>query len=190
MQTEGRRSSASACLLRCFDLINLYLRETRRRSELGGRGRYVAHLVGRLFGLYLLLAAKLTGAGSRCGGYGGGLAATGTTVDRQAGNLRFRFAAGVALAVRLGFPGDVIVECGIVGLALWRQLVERRQVEGTFRIVPFDPGGDDPMSGRAASARHSGRFPGRQHLCRGYRSRAGPSSGSSTRPLPGTARRW
>lgn len=55
------------------------------------------------------------------------------------GAVRIRWLA--LLAGRL--PPQALRDCGIVFAALWRQVVRREQVEGAFRVIQFDPGGDD-----------------------------------------------
>jgi multisubunit Na+/H+ antiporter MnhE subunit len=99
-----------------------------------------------LFGLYLLLAAQVTVEEAVVGAIAAALAATGTTVTGQAGSLNFR--ARLSWLWRFcRLPIRVVVESGIVGVALWRQIVGRQDVQGTFRLVPFNCGGEDAMSG-------------------------------------------
>ena len=98
-----------------------------------------------LLGLYLLLAAKLTGEEILVGAGAAALAATAATVTAKAGNLRFQpRLSWLRRFARL--PGLVLVDCAIVGAALWRRVILRRTVEGVFRSVPFDAGGDDAVS--------------------------------------------
>lgn len=98
-----------------------------------------------LFGLYLLFVAKLTAAEALVGSVAAALAATGTMATARAADLHFRpRIRWLRLLLRL--PWRVLADCGIVGMALWRQIVQRQNVDGAFRIVPFDSGGDDAVS--------------------------------------------
>jgi multisubunit Na+/H+ antiporter MnhE subunit len=98
-----------------------------------------------LLGLYLLLAAKLTGEEILVGVGAAALAATAATVTVKAGNLRFQpRLSWLRRFARL--PGLVLADCGIMAAVLWRHIVQRRTVEGVFRTVPFDAGGDDAVS--------------------------------------------
>jgi hypothetical protein len=76
------------------------------------------------------------------------VAALGTAATISA--ARYRMARGAVrlrwllLAWRL--PIQAVRDCGIVFTALWRQVVWREQMDGAFRLIRFDPGGDDPHS--------------------------------------------
>lgn len=65
-----------------------------------------------------------------------------TALGMAHGAPRLRWLA--LLARRL--PARVVKDCAIVFAALWRRLVLREAVDGAFRVVHFDPGGDDPRS--------------------------------------------
>ncbi len=98
-----------------------------------------------LLGLYMLFAAKLSWEEAIVGAGIAGLGATGAFVTLKAGEVHFR--PRLRWLTILGrLPGNVLADCGIVGAALWQKLVQRRPVEGVFRTVPFDAGGDDPES--------------------------------------------
>lgn len=97
------------------------------------------------FGLYLLLACKLgwdelvVGAAAAAT-----LGATAATVVAQAGDLHYRPRPGwLRLVLRL--PWQILRDCGVVALALWKR-VTRQSVGGVFRTIPFDAGGDDSVS--------------------------------------------
>lgn len=98
-----------------------------------------------LFGFYLLLAAKQAVAEAVAGVAIAALGAAAATSTAGAGKLRFR-ARLPWLAQVARLPGRILADCGIVAVALWRRLVGRHVVSGEFRIVPFDPGGDDAES--------------------------------------------
>ncbi len=49
-----------------------------------------------------------------------------------------------SLALLCRLPSRVVVDSGLVFVALWRQVVRREQIEGEFFLVPFHAGGDDP----------------------------------------------
>jgi hypothetical protein len=94
---------------------------------------------------YLLLAGSLQGAELVAAIVLAGLAALAMTAARKAGHLHFEpRLRWLALLGRL--PGRVFADCGLVGAALWRALVRRQTIEGVFRTLPFDAGGDDPVS--------------------------------------------
>ena len=40
----------------------------------------------------------------------------------------------------------MLADCGVVGAALARVLLKREKIEGAFRTIPFDVGGNDPES--------------------------------------------
>ena len=60
--------------------------------------------------------------------------------DRLAADPRW----AVLLVRRL--PINVLRDTGVVFAALGRALWRRERIEGVFRVVPFDAGGDDPRS--------------------------------------------
>jgi hypothetical protein len=103
-----------------------------------------------LVGYYFLLVAKPSWAETSAAIVGAALAATAVLVTKRAGELRFQVRA--PWLARLGrLPWRVLADSGLVLAALWRQLIVRRPVRGSFRTIPFDPGGQDPASaGRRA----------------------------------------
>lgn len=110
----------------------------------GAVGSWVGWWVA-LLGVYMLFASKLAWAEAVVGAAAAALGATAAVVTARAGGLHFRPRAGwLPLLGRV--PGRVLADCGVVALALWRRLVLRQAVEGVFRTVPFDPGGDDAVS--------------------------------------------
>jgi multisubunit Na+/H+ antiporter MnhE subunit len=98
-----------------------------------------------LFGLYFILAAKLQWQEAVVGAAAAALAATAATVPARTGGLHFQ-PRWPWLRPLARLPGRVLADCGVVGLALWRRLVQRRAPAGGFRSIPFDPGGDDAVS--------------------------------------------
>lgn len=62
--------------------------------------------------------------------------------DMARGAPRLRWFA--LLARRL--PARALKDCGIVFAALWRQVARREEVTGAFRVIRFEPGGDDARS--------------------------------------------
>ena len=56
-------------------------------------------------------------------------------------------------------PLQAVLDTGILVAALWRSLVLRRPVDGSFRAVPFRAGGEDPeAAARRAIAKGVGSF--------------------------------
>ncbi|MGH7170000.1 MAG: Na+/H+ antiporter subunit E [Gemmataceae bacterium] len=95
--------------------------------------------------LYLLLAASLDGQELVAGVVLSGVAALAVTATRRAGQLHFQPRWRWLYHFRR-LPGKVLVDCGVVGAALARALLRREQIEGTFRTIPFDLGGEDAES--------------------------------------------
>lgn len=103
-----------------------------------------------LFGLYLLLSGSTALAEVVVGLFAASLAGLAAwVVRRQTGCT---FAPRLRWVVHLRrIPGAVLSDCVLVGAVLLRALGTGRIVRGAFRVIPFDPGGDDPRSnGRRA----------------------------------------
>jgi multisubunit Na+/H+ antiporter MnhE subunit len=112
-----------------------------------------------LTGLYLLLvvdsidmAELVTGAAAAAVG------ATAATIVRSQRLVSFRPRLRWALGLwRL--PLQAVLDTGILVAVLWRRLVLRRPVTGTFHAVPFRVGGGDPeAAARRAVAKGAGSF--------------------------------
>jgi multisubunit Na+/H+ antiporter MnhE subunit len=95
--------------------------------------------------LYLLFAASLSWQEFVAGVVVSGIAALALTATRRAGNLHFEPRLGW-LRKFWHLPIRVLADCGIVAAALMRALMRREKIEGVFRTIPFDPGGDDAES--------------------------------------------
>ena len=142
---------------------------------------------GVLFAIYLLLAAKLTAPEIVVGAAAAALAATGTTVAAHAGQLHFR--PRLSWLRLLGHVvWRVVADSGIVGLALWRQIVRGQSVEGAFRIVPFDGGGADAVSAARRALVTAGASLAPEYLCGRYGQRAGRAPCSPARAVCRAAR--
>ena len=116
-------------------------RGARLRSRLGPW--LVAWVL--LFALWMLLVATLDPQEILAGVVASATAATFSEVVRGQRIAPFRARmAWVARAVAL--PLRVVSEFGVVMGALWRRVVLRRPVRGSFRAVPFVVGGRDPRS--------------------------------------------
>ena len=94
--------------------------------------------------LYLLLAGGLDWQELVAGVVLSGVAALAVTATRRAGRLHFQPRWRWFYHFRR-LPGRVLTDCGIVAAALARAL-RREKIEGSFRSIPFDPGGDDAES--------------------------------------------
>lgn len=95
--------------------------------------------------LYLLFAASLSGQEMLAAIVVSAVASLAITATRSAGHLYFEPRLHW-LSHFLHLPGRVLADCGIVAAALMRTLLRREKVEGVFRTIPFDPGGDDAES--------------------------------------------
>lgn len=94
---------------------------------------------------YLLLAAKWSWQEASAGAVAAGIATTAAVATYRAGGLAFRpRLRWLRLLARI--PWSIFVDCGVVAAALWRRLVHGEMVTGSFRTVPFDPGGEGSVS--------------------------------------------
>ncbi len=96
--------------------------------------------------LYLLLAGKASITEFIAGAAVALAAAAAAFWVRSNAGLSFRFKAGWVWILLRRLPWRAAADCGWVFLALWRYAVHREGIEGKFRIVPFDPGGEDAAS--------------------------------------------
>lgn len=107
--------------------------------------RYTAGWWLGLLPLYLLLAGSVDSHELIAGVVLTGVAALSLTAMRRAGQLHFQ-PHGRWLSHFRRLPGQVLADCALVGGVLIRVLCKRAQVEGAFRSIPFDPGGEDAES--------------------------------------------
>lgn len=97
-----------------------------------------------LFGLYMLFVAKWSWEEAIAGAAVAASGATAASAVFWASGARY-WPRLSWLKPLLAVPPRVLADCGVVGLAIWRQ-ISGRPVAGRFRIVPFDPGEDDAAS--------------------------------------------
>ena len=112
-----------------------------------------------LTGLYLLLVVDSIDMSELVmGAIAAAVGATAATVVRSQRLVSFRPRLRWVLGLwRL--PLQAALDAGILVAALWRQLVLRRPVGGTFRAVPFRAGGSDPeAAARRVAAKSVGSF--------------------------------
>lgn len=95
--------------------------------------------------LYLLLAGSLSWQELIAAVILSGVSALAVTMTCRAGHLHFQPRWHWLRHFR-HLPAKVLADCLIVAAALARALLKREQIEGAFRTIPFDPGGDDPES--------------------------------------------
>jgi multisubunit Na+/H+ antiporter MnhE subunit len=74
------------------------------------------------------------------------IAATVGTVVQHRGYIRFWPRAAWLLETPY-LIGGIVVDCGLLAVALWRRVVGRRSVRGEMIRVPFHPGGDTGRDG-------------------------------------------
>ena len=123
-------------------------RQRRRRSVEGVRERalfWLAWWVACLV-LYLLLVFKTELLELFAGMVAAAFAATAVELVRSRGYAPFagdpRWLRSVA---RL--PAEVLRDCLVLTLALWRQFTRKKRIQGSFRVIHFEGcSGDDPRS--------------------------------------------
>lgn len=112
-----------------------------------------------LIGLYLLLVVdSIDGAEVVTGAVAAAVGAAAATAVRSQRLVVFHPQMSWALGIwRL--PLQAVLDTGILIAVLWRRLVLRRSVSGSFRAVPFRAGGEDPeTAARRALAKGVGSF--------------------------------
>lgn len=107
--------------------------------------RYGAGWWLAFFPLYLLLAGSVDGQEVVAGAVLSAVAALAAIVTRCAGSLYFQPRWRWLRHFR-HLLGRLLSDCAIVAWALIRALRGREKIEGIFRTIPFDPGGDDAES--------------------------------------------
>lgn len=107
--------------------------------------RYAAGWWLGLLLLYLLLAGSVNWQEVVAAVVLAGIAAGAVTATCRTGSLHFQPRLRWLPHFRR-LPRQVLVDCLIVGAALARVLFRREKIEGTFRSIPFDPGGEDAES--------------------------------------------
>ncbi len=95
--------------------------------------------------LYLLLTGSLNWQEIAAALVVSGLAALAATVTCRAGHLHFQPRFRWLRHFR-HLPARVLADCALVAAALARSLLRRQKIEGVFRSIPFDPGGEDSES--------------------------------------------
>lgn len=112
-----------------------------------------------LSGLYLLLVVdSIDTAELVTGAVAAAVGATAATVVRSQGLVSFRPQLRWALGLWRPLL-QAVLDCGILVAVLWRRLVLRRFVGGSFRAVPFRAAGEDPeAAARRAIAKGIGSF--------------------------------
>ncbi len=112
-----------------------------------------------LTGLYVLLVVdSVDGSELVAGAVAAAAGATAATAVRSQRLVVFRPRLRWALGLwRL--PLQAALDTGILVTVLWRRLILRRPIEGSFRAVPFRAGGEDPeAAARRAIAKGVGSF--------------------------------
>ena len=121
----------------------------RRVERRGGItiGRAVPWLLAwaLLFALWMLLVATVDPLEVLAGAVASALAATGFEVVRRQRIAPLRPKPAWFLRA-WSLPFRVAAEFGVVMAALWRRVVLRRPVRGSFRAVPLEVGGRDARS--------------------------------------------
>lgn len=107
--------------------------------------RYGAGWWLAFFPLYLLLAGSVDWQEILAGVVLSAVAALAVAMTRRAGSLHFQPRWRWLRHFR-HLPGRLLSDCAIVAGALVRALLRREKIEGTFRTIPFDPGGEDAES--------------------------------------------
>lgn len=95
--------------------------------------------------VYLLLANSLSWQEVVAGTILAGIAALAVTVTCRAGALHFQ-PRWRWLRFFRRLPSRVPADCAIMASVLVRTLLRREKIEGAFRTIPFDPGGNDAES--------------------------------------------
>ena len=96
--------------------------------------------------VWLLLVDTLRGDESLVGVGAAAIGATVATAVARRGYIRFRPRPSWLREVPY-VAGAVVVDCGLLGRALWRRLLHREQVHGVTIRVPFHHGGDSGRDG-------------------------------------------
>jgi multisubunit Na+/H+ antiporter MnhE subunit len=112
-----------------------------------------------LVGLYLLLVVdSIDMAELVTGAAGAAVGATAATIVRS--QRLFSFSARLSWVLGLWrLPLQAVLDTGLLVAVLWRRLVLRRPVGGSFHAVPFRAGGEDPEeAARRAIAGIAGSF--------------------------------
>jgi multisubunit Na+/H+ antiporter MnhE subunit len=101
---------------------------------------------GVLVVVWLLLVETLQPDELAVGGVAAAIAATAAAAVHRRGYIRF--SPRVAwLRETPWIIGSAIVDCGLLGAALWRRIVRRQPVHGATFRVPFHHGGDNGRDG-------------------------------------------
>ena len=97
------------------------------------------------YGLWLLLVFKTEPMEFVAGAVAAALAATAVELMRLRGYVPF---AGELRWMRalVRLPGQVVRDCITLTAALWRSVARRERIKGSFRVVEFPTGADDPRS--------------------------------------------
>lgn len=95
--------------------------------------------------LYLLLAGSVSWQEIVAGIVLSVVAAFAVTVTCRAGSLHFHPRWRWLRHFR-SLPRQVLADCVLIAGVLARALFHRGKIEGVFRTIPFDPGGDDAES--------------------------------------------
>jgi multisubunit Na+/H+ antiporter MnhE subunit len=97
------------------------------------------------FLMWLALTTTFDPAELAAGVIASAVAATGAELVRATGLIGFRpRAAWFLRAPRVAWRS--VIDTGIVMRALIAHVTGRREMRGAFRIIPVEPGGDDPSS--------------------------------------------
>jgi multisubunit Na+/H+ antiporter MnhE subunit len=120
------------------------------KGRLARRGRFWLAWYVPLLALWMLLVDSLALDEVLLGVLAAAAAATAADVVRAQDLVRFRMRPRWLAGVWT-LPWQVVVDSGVLAVALWRQLSRPGSVRGTFRVLPFPREGDDA----AAAARRA-----------------------------------
>lgn len=116
-----------------------------RRRRLVRRGVFWLSWYFPLLALWLLFVDSLAIEEVVLGAIAAALAATAADFVRAQDLVRFRLRARWLTGLWT-LPWQIVVDSGLLAVALWRQLRSPGSVHGVFRVLPFPREGDDAVA--------------------------------------------